>query len=330
MACRRRYPYVVVGWLWFLVTLSPVIGLFQAGEQARADRFMYVPLVGLLIIAVCGGADILKALKVGPRVPALVSALLVVLCVPVARAQTATWHDSVTLWQHAIDETSGNYQAYEKLGEARRDRGELEEARLDYEKALAFAPPDSPVYAATVHSNLGVVLERLGRSSEAVQEYTTAVALDPSLVAGHINLGDALAALGRGPEAVEQFTAALRLEPSAAEAYVGLGNVLLLQDRAREATEPFSKAIQLRPDLPDAHNGLGAALAETGRADAAIPEFVEALRLQPRFPSAETNFGAALIKMGKIDEARRHLQAALAEDPSLQTARELLASIDKR
>jgi tetratricopeptide (TPR) repeat protein len=329
-ACRRRYPYIVVGWLWYLVTLAPVIGLLQAGQQARADRFMYVPLVGLLVIMVCGSIDPLKALKATPFVPALAASLVVVLCVPVARAQTATWIDSVTLWQHAVDETSGNYQAYEKLAEARRDRGELEEARLDFEKALALAPPDSPAYAAMVHADLGVVLERLDRLSEAVQQDSAAVTLDPSLVAGHINLADALAATGHWPEAVEQFTAALRLEPGAAEAYVGLGNVLLQQGRAREATERFSRAIQLQPDLADAHNGLGAALAETGRADAAMPEFVEALRLRPRFPSAETNFGAALIKMGKIEEARRHLQTALSEDPSLQTARALLASIDKR
>jgi tetratricopeptide (TPR) repeat protein len=330
IACRRRCPYVVVGWFWYLVTLAPVIGLLQAGEQARADRFMYVPIVGLALVLVCGGLDVLKALKAGPLVPVLAAALVVAACVPVARAQTATWKDSVTLWQHAIDETSDNYQAYHKLAGARRDRGELEEARLDYEKALALSPPDSPKFAALVHNDIGLVLERQDRSSEAVHEYTAALALDAYLVAAHINLADALAASGRWPEAVAHFNTALRLEPGAAEAYVGLGNVLLQEGRASEASEPFERAIRLRPDLADGHNGLGAALFETGRADVAIAEFEEALRLRPRFPSAEANFAAALISLGRTDEARRHLLIALSEAPDLQMAKALLASIDKR
>jgi len=328
--CHRRWPYVVVGWCWYLVALAPVIGLLQAGEQARADRFMYIPLVGLSLILVCGGRDLLKALRAGPLVSIVAAALIVAACVPCARAQTATWTDSVTLWRHAIDQTSDNYEAYEKLAEAKRDRGELEEALLDYEKALALAPPDSPKYAAVIHNDLGLVLDRLRRPGEAVREYRTGVALDPSLVAGHINLADALATGGRWPEAIDEFKAALTLEPDAAEAYVGLGNVLLQQGRAREATEPFTTAIRLQPVSADGHNGLGAALAETGRSDRAIAEFTEALRLRPRFPSAETNFAAALIKMGRTDEARRHLQTALSEAPDLQMARELLAGIDKR
>jgi Flp pilus assembly protein TadD len=330
IAWRRRCPYVFVGWFWYLLTLAPVIGLLQAGEQARADRFMYVPLVGLLFIVVGGGLDLLTALEAGPLVPVLATTLVVAVCASLASAQAATWSDSVTLWQHAIDTTSDNYKAYEKLGEAERDLGQLDEARIDYEKALALAPPDSTQYAALVHNDLGLVFERQDRASAAVQEYTTAVTLDPSLVAGQINLADALATSGHLAEAVDHFTAAIRLEPSAAEAYVGLGNILLGQGRVREAIEPFSKAIHLRPDLADAHNGLGAALTEIGSTEAAIAEFVEALRLEPQFPSAETNFAAALIKAGRTDEARRHLHTALSEDPNLRLAKELLAGIDKR
>jgi Flp pilus assembly protein TadD len=327
IAWRRRCPYVFVGWFWYLVALAPVIGLLQAGEQARADRFMYLPLVGLLLVFVCGGLDLLEALKAGRLVPVLAATLVVAVCLPTARADAATWKDSVTLWRHAIDVTSHNYEAYQKLAEAERDLGQLDEARLDYKQALALAPPDSPLYAALVHNDLGLVLESQDRASEAVQEYATAVTLDPSLVAGQINLADALATTGHFSEAVDHFTAALRLEPGAAEAYVGLGNVRLEQGRAREAIEPFSKAILLRPDLADAHNGLGAALTETGSAAGALPEFAEALRLRPRFPSAETNLAAALIREGRTDEARRHLHTALSEDPSLQMAKELLASI---
>jgi tetratricopeptide (TPR) repeat protein len=330
IACRERCPYVFVGWFWYLFGLAPVIGFLQAGEQARADRFMYIPLIGLALIVVCGSEDLLKALKIRPLVSVLAAAFLIAVYVPAARAQTATWRDSVTLWQHANLETSGNYKAYEKLAEAKRDLGQLDEARLDYEHALALSPPDSPRYAALIHNDLGLVFERQQRADAAGQEYATSVALDPSFVAGQINLGDVLAAGGHPSEAVEHFTEALRLEPDATEAYVGLGNILLEQGRAREAIEPFSTAIHLRPDLADAHNGLGAALMETGSTEPAIAALTEAIRLRPRFPSAETNLAAALIKAGRPDEARRHLRTALSEDPSLQLARELLARLDKR
>jgi tetratricopeptide (TPR) repeat protein len=330
IACRERYPYVFVGWFWYLCSLGPVIGFLQAGEQARADRFMYVPLIGLALIVVCGGADVLKAMKARPLAPVLATTLVVAVSAADARAQTATWSDSVTLWRHASLETSGNYKAYEKLAEAKRDLGQLDDARLDYEHALALSPPDSPRYAALIHNDLGLVLERQQRASAAVQEFATAVALDPSLVAGQINLGDVLAANGRPSEAVAHFTAALRLEPDATGAYVGLGNILLEQGRPREAIGPFSTAITHRSDLADAHNGLGAALMETGSTEPAIAELVEAIRLRPRFPSAETNLAAALIKAGRADEARRHLEQALSEDPNLEAAKELLARLNKR
>jgi len=329
IACRQRCPYVFVGWFWYLVSLAPVIGVLQAGEQARADRFMYIPLIGLSLLVVCGGEDVLEALKIRPLVSVLAATLLVALCVPAARAQAATWHDSVTLWRHASVETSGNYKAYEKLAEAKRDLGQLDEARLDYEQALALSPPDSPRYAAAIHNDLGLVLERQQRAGAAVQEYATAVALDPSFVAAQINLGDVLAANGHPSEAVEHFTDALRLEPDATEASVGLGNILLEQGRARDAIERFSRAIHLRPDLADAHNGLGAAWLETGDTDSAIAELAEAIRLRPRFPSAETNLAAALIRAGRPDEARRRLEQALSENPNLEAAKELLASLRK-
>jgi tetratricopeptide (TPR) repeat protein len=272
-------------------------------------------------------------LKVGRLVPVLAATLVILVIavyVPTARAQAATWSDSVTLWRHAIVETSNNYKAYQKVAEAERDLGQLAEARVDYEQALALAPPNSAPYAALLHNELGLLSERQRRESDAIQEYTTALALDPTLVAGHINMADALAGSGRPSEAAEQFKAALRLEPGAAEAYVGLGNILVEQGRAREAIEPFSTAITLRPDLADAHNGLGASLMETGDTTPAITELVEAIRLRPRFPSAEANLGAALIKAGRPDEARRHLEEALSENPNLEAAKQLLAGLGKR
>jgi tetratricopeptide (TPR) repeat protein len=325
----RRFRYLLVGWCWFLVGLAPVIGVLQAGEQARADRFMYVPLVGLLIVAVWGGSELARAWRIPAPVPAVAAALVVFALTAAARIQAATWSDSVSLWQHAIAATSGNYKAYENLAQAKRALGRLEEARLDYQSALALAPSDSPHYSAVLHDDVGLVLALEQRTSEAAEEFATAVRQDPSLAEAQLNLADAMAKQGRLSEAFDHFSAAIRLEPRLAEAYVGLGNLLLGQSRLSEAQQRFSDALGINPDLADARNGLGAVLTETGHSDQAIAELTEALRLRPRFPSAEVNLAIVLLKSGRVDEARRHAEAALALDPTLASARQLLAGLGK-
>lgn len=165
--CRARHPYVLVGVFWYLVALSPVIGILQAGEQAHADRFMYLALVGFLFVAVWGGADLLKILNVPPLGRIFLAVVATAVLVALAVVQTATWHDSFRLWTHALEVTSGNYKAYEQLGEAESEIGHLEIARAYYQKALDTAPSNSPLYDAALHNDLGLVLVRLDRPADA-------------------------------------------------------------------------------------------------------------------------------------------------------------------
>lgn len=324
---RRRHPYVIVGWLWYVVTVAPVTGLMQAGEQARADRFMYIPIVGLLVIVAWGGRHLLRSLSITPRVALAAAAIVVVLASSVARAQTATWADSLTLWRHAVAVTDRNSIAYEKLGEALRDTGQLADAETSYRKALELVRPDAPGSEAVIHNSLGIVLERQGKTAEARDHFASAVKRNPSFAEPRTNLANALAAGGAFDEAIVHYRAAIDLKPDYAEPRIGLGATLLRLNRAADAMQQYREAIRLDARLAQAHNGLGAALAMEGRDHDAMAAYQEALRLNPNLPSAHLNVALLLIKRGQIPEARRHLEQALSTDPTYAPARQALQAI---
>jgi tetratricopeptide (TPR) repeat protein len=323
---RRSRPYLLVGWLWFVVTLSPVLGFLQAGEQAMADRFMYVPLVGLSVAIAWAARELREARPALRRPIEAAAAVAVLVCAVVAYPLTSSWHDSLTLWTRAAAVTSGNYMAEEKLGEALRDRGDSAGALAHYTRALDLAPA-SDKYQAVVRNDLGLVLMEEGRVEEALAEFKEASRRDPSFAEARTNLGNSLAAAGRPAEAIPHYEAALVLDPSAASAQVGLGSALLGQGRAADAQPHFAAALQIDPSLAQAHNGLGSSLAMQDRLDDALAQYREAIRLKPDLPTAHFNVSVVLIKQGRTDEARRELEAALAIDPSYAQARRVLDAI---
>ncbi len=323
----RRQPYLLVGWFFYLVTLSPVIGLLQAGEQRMADRFMYVPMFGLLIVVAWGVPELLKrsdARRV--LVPAAVA--IVMVFTVTARAQTMHWASSLTLWEHAARVTPDSYIAHENLGQALRERGRLDEAAASYRRALEHAPPHSPNYIAVIHNSLGIVATRQGNTDAALTHFQEAVRVDDDFAEPRNNLANALAGLGRPADALEHYRAAVRLEPELTEPRVGLGSALLTLGQTEEAIVQYQEALRIDPALAQAHNGLGAALARQGRTDEAIARYTEALRLDPKLPTAHLNMAVALIKLGRVADARIHLERALAEDPSYAPARTLLARLN--
>jgi tetratricopeptide (TPR) repeat protein len=323
---RRRAPYLLTGWFWYVITVAPVIGLMQAGEQSWADRFTYVPMIGLLIIVSWGIPRLLTGTNVTRDLP--VAALVIICALAVtARAQVAHWSDSLSLWQHAARVTDGNYVAYEKLGEAFRDRGQLEDARDNYARAMALAPPGSPKYAAIICNNLGLILTRQGRTDEAAAQFAAAVRFNPGFAEAQGNLGNALASAGRLAEATEHYRAAVRLKPDFTEARVGLGSALLSQGQTSEAITHYWEALRIKPNIAEAYNGLGAALALQGEVDRAMNEYEKALQLRPDLATAHYNVAMLLIKRNRLDEARRHLQDALKSDPGYAPAQQALAQL---
>jgi Tfp pilus assembly protein PilF len=325
---RRNHPYLAVGWFFYLVTLAPVIGLVQAGEQGLADRFMYVPMIGLLIIAAWGAAAVTQAAGYSRWLPPA-AASIVVACAVAARAQVTHWRDSVALWEHATQVTPDSYIVYLKLGDACRDLGRLEEAGVDYRAALNRAPAGLPAASAAIHNSLGLVSLREGKPREAEQSFLEAVRLAPDFPEAQSNLANSLATRNRLSDAIPHFQTALRLRPDLSDAWLGLGNARLSQGQAADAVQPYRAALRLDPNLAEAHNGLGGALFLEGRYDEAMVELSEAVRLNPALPSAHLNLALLLAKRGDVAEARRHLETALSIDSGYEPARRALARLPR-
>jgi len=286
---RKGGPYLLSGWFWYLGTLLPVIGLIQVGDQAMADRYSYIPLIGPFIMISWG----LPALAAKWRLPRILlplltaAALSALLCV--SWVQVRHWRDSVTLFMHTLSVTTNNSRMHNNLANVLAQRGEIEEAIAHYEKALAIQPN-----APEAQSNLGAALVSMGRVEEGIGHYREALRLDPNLAEVHNNLGVALADQGKTEEALSHYLKAVELRPDYAEAHNNLGNILADQGKLAEAVTQFQEALRLQPYYPQAHNNLGVALARQGRLRAAIPHFERALELQPDFEQARRNLAIAL------------------------------------
>lgn len=287
----RASPYLPVGWFWFLGSLLPVIGLVQVGTQARADRFTYVPLIGLFIIAAWGIPDLLGRWR--HRKPAMfvASVLVIAACIWIARAQVGTWKDSLTFWQHTVAVTSENARA----------RG-----------------------------NLGSVLAGLGRDEEAITQYEEALRISPGLADVQNNYANSLVGQGRSEEAIAHYTEALRLDPDYVTAYNGLGSVLDDLGRFDEAIVHYESALRIEPGSALIHNNLAATLAKGGRLDEALDHVLAALAAEPDDVDYHYNAAIILEQLGRGSEAVSHLETVLTLEPGHTQARQLLDELRTR
>jgi Flp pilus assembly protein TadD len=267
----RKRPYLAVGWLWYVVTLIPVIGLVQVGLQARADRYTYIPAIGLAIVVAWSAAEFLP-----PRLAAIGGSAVVAAWTIVSWNQIGIWQDSATLFQHANEVTSGNYVADYGLATVLGNEGRPKDAEAEYRAALKLRPD-----SAKARVGLGVALMAQGRAEEALPQLLEATRLSPNDADAHYNLGSAYGALDRSEEAVAQFSDAVRLKPSDPSAHYNLGTALVSAGRMPDAVSEFAAAVRLKPDYVGARFNLANALASTGHLDEAIAEFTEVLRLQP-------------------------------------------------
>jgi Tfp pilus assembly protein PilF len=248
----RRHPYVLIGWLWYLGTLVPAIGIVQVGTQAMADRYTYIPLIGIFIILAWGVPDILSSPRWKTPIAAVTAAMLLS-CAVVARQQVHHWESSQTLWQHALSVTTDNYAAHTFYGNALATQGNVDGAVAEYNEALRIRP-DYP----EAHNNLGPALAQSGRVDEAIAHFLEAVRLRPNYADAHNNLGVALATQGKFDEAIAHYTEALRLDPDQSRPHSNLGLALQAQGRTAEATREFELALRMNRNDVDAQNGLKA------------------------------------------------------------------------
>ncbi len=345
---RRGNVWPAFGWFWYLVTLVPTIGIVQVGSQVMADRFVYLPQVGLCIAAIWVAADLAAIWRCRRRRVAAVCAALLAVCAISAWRQTANWTNSVTLWTRAVSCTTHNGIAHYLLGTALRDRGNILDATYHFRKAVEVNPD------YVIHKDLGAALAVSQQETEAIAQFRAALKIKPDDAKALNNLGAALTAAGRESEAIEQFRAALRIKPDFDEASRNLGMVLfhsgrcaeavprlqaasvaaprdlqvrrllayacLAAKRTREAMAEFREIVRQDPDNQDALNG--AAWIEATSSDAKLRNGVEAVALaeraatvhRPPRPDVLDTLAAAYAEAGRFKEAvetaRKAKQAA--------------------
>ena len=326
---RQRRPWLLVGWFWFLGTLTPVIGLVQAGEQSMADRYSYLPSIGIILVVAWGAFDFCNLLlqKKGAqlglnstRLLFAISITIMIFCGGLTLRQISYWRDTRTLFQHALAVTENNYLAHNNVGTALDKAGLVAEAVVEFQNALRAKPN-----YAEAHNNLGVALAKLGRVDQAMIEYGIAFKIKPNYGDPHKNLGIILEQLGRNSEALREYQTALRLQPDDADAHNNLGAAFGRTGRIKEAIDEFEKVLALQPNSADAHNNLGVALDASGRLDAAINHFKQAVRLNPSYARAHFNLGGTLSRKGELDGAIFEFQEALRLKSDYAAARTNLA-----
>jgi len=239
----RAQAYLPVGWLWFLGTLVPVIGFVQVGGAALADRYTYIPSIGVFIAVTFGICALADRFQFPKKAIATAAVLILATCLILTENQLRYWHDSETLFAHALAVTKNNHVAHVNLGVALEQKGELNEALAEYRAAEQLAPE---LYHT--HNNLGNLLDNLGHPNNALTEYRWAVLLNPSLPSLHNGAGMVLAELGRFDEAMGQFKEAARLDPTYPWAYLEIGKMRLKQGRDAEAIDEFREALRIDPD----------------------------------------------------------------------------------
>ena len=253
MLTARSRPYLLVGWLWYLGTLIPAIGIVQVGTQAMADRYTYIPLIGIFIMVSWGIGDIVRARPNLRTSSAVAASVVVAACGVATRLQVRYWESSTTLWKHALAVTVDNYAAHTYYGNALASQGNADGAIAEYTEAIRIRP-DYP----EAHNNLGPALAQKGRVDEAIVEFNQAIRLRPNYADAHNNLGVALASQGKFDAAIAEYTEALRLDPDHPHARANLGLALEGVGRTADAVRELQLALQMNPNNAEARDALNA------------------------------------------------------------------------
>ena len=350
---RARRPFLAVGWLWFLGTLVPVIGLVQIGVHAYADRYTYVPLIGLCIMVAWGVPELIARWP-GRKLFLTVSTTAVLIaCMVLTRKQISYWQNTGTLFAHELEAAAENEIAHDTLGYFLARQGKIDEAIAHYRRALQL---NSDYTVA--HNNLAFAYSQQHRLDEAIAEYTMslqrkpddaqvennlatayadqakwdnallhyakAAGIDPQNAEAHYNWALALSRIGKLDDAIQHYNEAIRIRPDYADAHGNLGNLLLRQGKIAEAREQYLISLKWKPNDVTAHNNLGSTYIRENKFAEAITSYREALRCNPASLQAHFNLGLALSRIGQRDAAAAEFQEALRLKPDFAEARQQL------
>ena len=349
LAGRKRRPFMPVGWFWFLGTLMPVIGLVQVGEQAMADRYTYIPSLGVFVLLVWGASELFRNSRHRAVILSAAAATVLLLCCAATARQIGYWQDSKTLFQRDLEITADNELARNNLGDALAKEGNTDGAITQFRAALHLKPDCveahynlasmllaksqtneaihhlneairlQPDYSLA-HNNLAILLAIQGQTNAALGEYEEAIRFQPDYADAHFNLGNLLARCGRLDDAVDQLLDAEHWKPRDAEIHAQVANLLAKKGKAALAVSEYQQAIRLNPNAAEACYKLGNLYARGGLKDAAISEFQAAVRARPDFAEAHNNLGNLLSAQGRVPEAISQFQEAVRVQPDYPDA----------
>lgn len=289
----RRRPYLAVGWFWYLGTLVPVIGLVQVGGQAMADRYTYLPTIGLFIAGAWGVVDLTARRRGMTHGLAGASGIVLAVLMTLTWFQVSRWKDTVTLFEHTVRVTAGNDLAHVVLGNQFSGRGDFARATQHFEAAIEIEPKN-----ATAWNNLGTANRKQGKLDVAARYFRAAIKADPSYAKAHYNLGGVMQRQGQLDLAIERYRRAVVLDPNLEDAHTNLAVSLMTLKKPDEALIHFREVLRINPRSANGHYNLGHALLMARRIGEAIPYLEEAVRLNPDHPLAVT----------RLEQARRKLR----------------------
>lgn len=310
-ACyNRRHRYLLTGWLWYIGTLVPVIGIVQVGAQAMADRYTYVPLIGLFIIIAFVAAQLSGKIPLRKIILPAAAGVILLASALVTSIQLKYWKNSFALFDHALTVIENNAVMQNNYANILSELGRPAEAVKHLDEALKYIP-NSPV----IHNNFGIALEDLGRLDEAIEHYNFALELDPNFTLAHYNLGVALVKQGRYDEAVRHYKLYIGPDVNVTDVQQDLAKMLARQGKVADAVGQFQKVLAARPDSAEVLSNLGYALAQSGDPEQAIKYYNNALRIDPDHIITHGRLALALAAVGRIDEAIDQCRIVLKARP---------------
>jgi protein O-mannosyl-transferase len=326
---RKPAPFLLAGWLWFVGTLVPVLGLVQVGRQSLADRYTYIPSIGMFLFVVWGAHALLRrGRRQVPRsavvAQSAVAAMVLVFCSALTVRQISYWRTSESLFQHALDLDPNNFMAHGQLAVAFEQQGRFGEARSQYEAVLRLQPED-----VNARNLLGSLLLRMDRTEDAIRQFQEAVKSRPEFAEAHNNLAYVYRGQGRLAEAAREYQEAVRLNPADFRIRLNLAAVMLSQGQGDEAIRQLQEAVRLNPDDATTRIDFGSLLFNAGHIDEAFAQFAEAVRCEPASAEAHFGLGSALARKARNEEAREQFVQALKLRPDYPEAQQQLQVLGK-
>jgi len=349
LAYTKKLPFLFVGWCWYIGTLIPVIGLIQVGSQAMADRYTYMPSIGIAIMIAWGIPSFMKRMNIKKEILFLASITLLMIFSFLTWLQCGYWKNNFSLYEHALKSTRNNHMAHLSLGLSLSVERKFAEAIYHYNEVLRIIPDDLSTYTfrgiayseigqnlkaienfdktvklranyADDFNNRGIAYFRLKQNDKAIEDFTKAISSKAEYADAFNNRGAALIKLEQPLRAIKDFSKAIQIKPEFAEAYYNRASVYEKQGQYQNAVNDLNKAIQLKPDIADYYYSRGIAYGKLEQNDLACRDFNKVIRLKPGNADAYLGRGVCLAKLGQSDLALADFQETIRLKPDYTNA----------